>query len=395
MSGTTTSPTACYIDAAGIHAPAFNDILNYFVGQTQAIYGSDIYLGNDSQDGQLLGIFAKAVSDNNDLAVAVYNSYSPSTAQGVGLSSVVKINGLTRQVATNSQVDVTLVGVAGTTITNGIITDPSGFQWEIFSTVVIPFNGQITATAVCSTFGAISLAANVAWTITTPTYGWQSVTNPQAAIPGAPIETDAALRQRQKISTSLPALSATEALVSTLEQLPGVTQVSYDENDTSITNANGTPGHSIALVIAGGDAQQIGQTIALKKTPGCGTYGTTSVSVVDPTGIPHTYSFFVPTTVTVSVQVGILPLQGYTTAIGNAIQAAVIDFINNLGIGNVVYNSRIIGVASLTGTDASTFVVTSVTMSRNGATLAAGNINIAFNETAATNAANVSLNPNN
>src|SRR2546430_2596200 len=99
MSGTT-SPTACYVDESGIHAPTFDDILTYLVSQTQGIFGADTYLGNDSQDGQLLGVFATAIYDNNSLAVQVYNSYSPATARGVGLASVVKINGLVKSAPT-------------------------------------------------------------------------------------------------------------------------------------------------------------------------------------------------------------------------------------------------------------------------------------------------------
>ena len=75
---------------------------------------------------QFLGIVAAAINDSNAAAVAVYNSFSPATAQGNGLSSVVKINGITRLVASNSTVDLTVVGIAGTTITNGQASDSSG-----------------------------------------------------------------------------------------------------------------------------------------------------------------------------------------------------------------------------------------------------------------------------
>lgn len=48
---------------------------------------------------------------------------SPSTADTDALSRNVKINGIRRAVATKSTVSVVLVGVAGTIINNGIVSD--------------------------------------------------------------------------------------------------------------------------------------------------------------------------------------------------------------------------------------------------------------------------------
>src|SRR5690348_1001697 len=142
------SPTACYIDATGIHAPPFDTILTYLQGQVQNIFGTDIYITNDSQDGQLLGLFATAIYDTNSMAIATYNSFSPATALGVGLSSVVKINGISRELPTNSTVDVVISGVAGTQIFNGQVGDVNGQSWALPPTVTIPNTGAITVTAV-------------------------------------------------------------------------------------------------------------------------------------------------------------------------------------------------------------------------------------------------------
>ena len=88
------------IDATGAHRPSLATCLSYFTTGYSAIYGSDVYLGSDSQDGELLGLLASAVDDANAMAVATYNAYSPGTAQGTGLSSNVKINGILRNVPT-------------------------------------------------------------------------------------------------------------------------------------------------------------------------------------------------------------------------------------------------------------------------------------------------------
>ena len=90
------STLGCTIRSVGISAPAYSDILASLTASAQSIFGSDIYLAPDSQDGELLAIFAKAIQDTNNATIAAYQAYSPTYAQGTGLSSVIKINGIAR-----------------------------------------------------------------------------------------------------------------------------------------------------------------------------------------------------------------------------------------------------------------------------------------------------------
>ena len=104
MATTYPLPTlACTISAAGISAPQYSDILASLQASAQLIFGSDVYLQPDSQDGQLLAVFAQAMYDANMATIAAYNSFSPATAVGVGLSNAVRINNIKRAVATNSK----------------------------------------------------------------------------------------------------------------------------------------------------------------------------------------------------------------------------------------------------------------------------------------------------
>ena len=100
----------CTIDENGIFKPDYADALAYLEAEFRAIYGEDIYIEPDSQDGQMLAIFAAAIDGCNAQAVAIYNAFSPSSARGVGLSSVVKINGIKRLVASYSTVDLVITG---------------------------------------------------------------------------------------------------------------------------------------------------------------------------------------------------------------------------------------------------------------------------------------------
>lgn len=330
MAITTTAPT---VDATGIHAPTYADVLNYLQTQFRAIYGADVYLGSDSQDGQFLAILASAINDTNTVAVQVYNSFSPAKGIGEALSSNVKINGIKRAKASASTVDLRIVGQAGTTIVNGIAKDANQQQWALPATVVVPPAGEVTVTASSTQQGAVSAAAGTITQIGTPTLGWQSVTNPAAATPGAPVESDAALRVRQAVSVALPSRTVLEGTVGAVASIAGVARYRAYENDTNATDSNGIPSHSISLVVDGGDAMAIASAIAAKKTPGTGTYGTTTEIITDIYGIAHPIRFFRPTTAPITATLTIKALAGYTTAVGGQIKDAVVAYVNAVAIG--------------------------------------------------------------
>lgn len=349
---TTTFPLptlAAQVTAQGISAPSYDDILSSLQASFRLIFGDDIYIAPDSQDGQLLAVFAQAVHDCNQTAIKVYNSFSPATAQGEALSSRVKMNHLTRQVATNSQVNLTLVGQAGTTITNGAVGDPNGNKWLLPSVVTIPPGGSIVVTATAEKKGAISAAIGTITSILTPTAGWQTATNAVTATLGSPVETDAALRRRQEIAPAINASSVLQGLAAAINALPGVTYGKVYENDTSTTDANGLPAHSIAAVVRGGVAADIAQVIYSRKGPGVATHGTTTINITDVSGAVRPIKFFVPTEVAIKVNIAVVPGDGYTTAIADEMKAAIAAYINSNEIGEDVVVSRLYGPALLNG----------------------------------------------
>lgn len=383
------------ITSAGISIPSYNDVYQSLIASFQSIYGSDAILTADSQDGQFIAIMAAAINDSNNVSVAVYNAFSPATAQGANLSSVVKINGIARAVPSNSTVDVTIVGTVGVTITNGVVQDGNQVKWDLPATVTIPAAGQITVTATCETVGAVSAAPNTVTTIATPTRGWQSVTNASSAAMGNPVEADADLRVRQASSTALPSLTVLDGIIGAVESLTGVTRTAAYENDTNLTDSNGLPPHTISLVVEGGDATAIANAIAAKKTPGGGTYGTTTVTVTDIYGIPHPINFFRPTPQAITVALNIKALAGYSTVVGAAVQAAISAYVNSVAIGGgsaaaVEWDACIAAAKGVTG--GSTFKIVSLTVSGPGGA-GTPDVPLAFNQSATCSPASVTVTP--
>lgn len=386
------SPTSVTVDSNGISAPSYAAILAYLTAQYQAIYGADVYLGADSQDGQFLAVIASAINDNNAGAVAVYNSYGPSTAQGAGLSSRVKTNGIKRLVASYSSVNVTLIGQADTVISNGTVTDSNKNTWALPPSVTIPSGGSITVTATCTTLGAISAAANTVNVIGTPVFGWQSVNNSSAASPGAPVESDAALRVRQGVSVALPSLTVLAGILGAVENVAGVTAARAYENDTGSTDSNGITANSIALVVQGGNAATIASTILAKKSPGTRTYGSTTQTVIDSTGNSHDVKFSVPAPQRISVAISLHALTNYSTLIGDEIKAAVAAYVNALGIGQSILLTRLQLPAQLYGgAGSSTFEIVTIAAAIYPATPSTTDVTIAFNAIATCAVADITI----
>ena len=385
------------VSEEGISAPTYGEILEYLRSKAQSIFGQDIVLSDDSQDGQLLALFALAISDVNSEAIAVYNAYNPQTAVGVALDGAVKVNGISRRIATHSTVDLRIVGQAGTVITGGYAFDTFDQRWNLPATVTIPLAGEITVTATAELAGAVQAAANSVNIVGSPTYGWQTVNNPSAATPGVAVETDAELRAQQSVSTAQPSMSLWEGIVSSVLALTGVVAVSGKKNDTGSTDADGIPGHTIALVVEGGDADEIGATIYLKKGEGTGTYGSTTVTYSDTYGFPNTVKFSRPTQVAIGATVTITPTATYTTAVDDDIKERIAEYVNGLTIGDSVDIMRV--MASIikdtdTGID-TRFDVDSLLLSKNGATPAATSVALTWSEVATCDVSDITVTVNN
>jgi hypothetical protein len=401
---TTLSPQ---ITAAGISGPSYPDILAQLQSSYWQIYGSDALLTPDTQDGQLLAVFAQALYDAGQACIATYGQFSPQTAQGAGLSSVVKINGLTRIAGSPSTAVLTIVGTVGTVINNGLVGDNANLQtqWALPASVTIPAGGTTTVTATCTVNGATAAGVGTLTQMLTPTAGWTSVTNAGAATLGVAVESDIALRARQASAASLPAQTVLAGIKTAVAAVSGANPSAVYMNDTDATNSLGLLPHSIAVVAAGGAPASIAAAVATKKSPGTTTNGTLNYTYVDPSGVPDLINWYPLTIVPVSVTVTVHSINNYVATTSTLIQQSVAYWISNLGIGNIDYLNKLFGPASLFGGGAvtatgytqtqldafsSTYTITGIVQSRSGPQTAT-DVAIAFNEMAYCSLANVTV----
>ena len=317
------------------------------------------------------------------------------TAKGIALDNAVAVNGVKRQQATASQVDLKIVGQAGTTIINGVATDNFENRWLLPAQVVIPVEGEITVTAEAEELGAIEATPGTITKIGTPTLGWQSVTNPSSATVGVAVETDNQLRERQTKSTALPSVALWDGILASLLNLEGVTRVSGINNDTDQTDSNGIPAHTIAMIVEGGQVDEIGETIFLKKCEGTGTFGDVETTYIDDYGFPNQIRFSRPTIVPIYVTLTIDPAADYISSVAGEIKQRIVDYINSLAIGTSVNISRVLAsaISSCPGVD-TRFDVESIVMGTSAGSQTAASIPIKWNEAAMCELENVTVTVN-
>lgn len=373
--------TAPYIDEFGMHVPTYNDILKDLLDSMKQIFGTDIYLDEDSMDYQQISIFAKKIYDTNSLALLVYNNRTANTSVGVGLDNLCALVGIKRKPATYSECQLTITGDPGTVITGGKANDGT-YNWNLPDEVTIPSNGTIIVQSTCETSGYITAAPNTINTIATPLYGWIGVTNQYAAAPGKNVESDANLRARYYVSTMLPAVSIFDSMLASLSSITDVKRVKGYENDTNQTSEEGFPPHSVTFVVEEGDDGQIAEMIYNKKTPGCYTNGTTDIEVLSEAGNVTHIRFYRPTYKNVWVKVNITKLSGYNESVVDNIKQALVDYIKSADIHDTIYRQILISVVigQLTSTTSPEFSVTDVQISTDGSVYSQNDLALAFNE---------------
>lgn len=398
------------IDSTGCSIPDYSDVLTQLTSQYLTIYGADSELEPDDQDGQFIAIFAQATDDVNNATQDTYNSFGLNSAQGAGLSSLVKLTGTRRAGAGASTDTITIVGTANTPINNGQVGDNlgQGTIWNLPATVVIPDSGTINVSITSTVEGPTTFAPGDINVILTPTQGWASAVNIGPATAGQPVQTDAALRQVASNSVAGPANTILESINAAVSKVANVERFKIYENDTDANDANGQGPHSIYAVVQGGAAQDIVNAIGETKSPGTTTLGTTSATFVDQNGVPNVIYYYQLAPVTITVIITITPLTGFANSTELLIQQAVAAYLSNLAIGEDSYLSRLYAPAGLKGDGAisgtgftqiqldafaNTYNVTSIVQSRpSDAPPAVQDVPIAFNEAAVCLVANVTVN---
>ena len=282
------------LDENGLQLKTRQELLNDLETAFRTIYGPDVNLEPDTQDGQIINIFIQSYQDLQDLLVSVFNSFDPDNAIGRVLDARVALNGVQRQAGTKTITDITIVTNKSLTL-HGLdqtdqevytIQDNEGNRFQLIRTQNIAQSGSYVAQFQAENNGRVLTLPN---TITTPftiVLGVESINNPSTySVLGINEEDDFTLRERRKRSVSLSAQGYLDAMRASLRNINGVTNALVLENDTRATDANGTPPNSVWVIVSGTASDvDIANTIYRKRTGGLGSRGDITYPVVQNDG---------------------------------------------------------------------------------------------------------------
>jgi uncharacterized phage protein gp47/JayE len=171
-------------------------------------------------------------------------------------------------------------------------------------------------------------------------------------VSGYPFDSTMAGQLISIAGTSYTVSSVSSATALALTTSPGVqTGVPFFIGGVELGLTSGVligPAHSITAVVEGGSSANIAQAIYQNHNPGCDINGTTTVLVSDSNNgtiqLPVSYDILGYTIIYVALNVQ--GFAGFTSATQAAIQAAVVNYLNNLGIGQTVVWSEVIASAA-------------------------------------------------
>lgn len=312
----------------------------------KALFGANLNVEPESPDGQIVGIFSKALADLYEVAESAYNSVNVSAATGAALSRLVQLGGTTRKAASPSTATVELLGTAGTTIPAGSeIKSPStDVSFTLDDAVTIGPGGSGTGTITAAVTGATAVSAGTITEIGTPVAGWDSVNNPANGTTGSDTETDAELRARYVATRGVAGSGTVDAIFAAVSNVTGVDELRVDENrgDSTIIES-GLPPHSVRVIVTGGDDDEIANAIWQNKPAGIATDGNNFVFITDSQGNPQGISFSRPAPVIVQVEVAMSLVSDpegdatTTTGIETEVKNAIVEWAeNNISVGENV-----------------------------------------------------------
>ena len=179
-----------YVTATGTVIPDTATTRTEVVTEFRGIFGDDFITDPETPEGLWIDAETtsrQSVARNN---AAVANQINPNLAGGIFLDAIWSLTGGQRVASTRSTTTATVTGVANTSIPAGSIARTSqGAEFRTVNPVTIPVAGTMAGVAFESVeLGAVEAGAGQLSLIVDSILGWETVTNPAAAIPWEEIQ---------------------------------------------------------------------------------------------------------------------------------------------------------------------------------------------------------------
>jgi len=318
-------------DETGLYVDRFPEVFAALVEDIRALWGEQTKDTPDSTIGSLLTLIAEAIADQNELIEGVGQGFNPYGAAGVYLSQLVTINGIKRKTSVNSSVALQVTAdTTGTKIfKDDLVSDPDNpdDQYAIDTDHELTPSEVKLVSAKATAPGDKLAEPGTLTKIDTPRYGWVSVTNPDAAIPGRLRENDTRLRRRREVAAAGAGSNNVPAIYTAIADIDGVEALVVVQNKGTVTNPDGVPPQHIWAVVLGGADDEIAKAIFTKTGGGIGMYGSVIIPYDDPiTGKIYDINFDRPDDLETWIDVEIVKDDNYPADGDSQIKQNLVDY---------------------------------------------------------------------
>lgn len=287
------------LDENGLQVATSEEIKTTLENGYKSIYGDDIAIGSNTQDGQLIAIYTQMATDLRELLMEVFNSFNPTACRGRIQDVRYALNNLTRKGGTFTIVPITITITKTVTLqgldanyndvnaTSYAIADNNGNQYFLIDTTTLTA-GTYTLPFRAQNIGLVQPVLNTITNQVTIVNGVTSVNNASAPTTiGENQETDDEFAIRRERGLENRSQNAIDAILGQLLELDGLTQAAVYNHDyanyPSSTDADGIPLGYIWVIAEGGSNAEIA-TVIYANMAGSGTKGSVSINVPTASG---------------------------------------------------------------------------------------------------------------
>ena len=331
--------------------------------------GDSLNIDSESPQGQIFGIVADLASSLDDAIVYILGGMDPLTARGSQLDALARPFSISRRPSTSTSATVAVTGAAGNVLPAATVMSTSdATDFVTAATATIGHGGSVNVNIVAIDEGPVKLADGDALSVPGVSFVTSAVVAANSVVLGENAESDDRFRNRFLWTIALNAVGSVDSIYANLRSLRSVANARIYENDThsnkdftaeaGVSGLTAVPGPAIVIVVDGDDVTNIGNMIILTKPAGTPTVGSVLYKGNTAFGFPSSIRYYEAQHMDASVSVGISLRAGFMFDGSTKIKDAIKGYIENLGIGESINNSRLTyAVLSIGGFDLSSISV--------------------------------------
>lgn len=237
------------------------------------------------------------------------------------------------------------------------------------------------------TYQAAESAPDQVTQIVTSTLGWRGVTNPFIIEASQGVESDDDYRYRANLIKGTWNTSSRNSIIATVKAVRGVSFLNIQANNTPNTTGNGITNNGLSITVQGGNEDEIALAIANSVADGIATVGDINKIVKDLNGSDILVAFSRPKPVPLKLKMSLIITPTFPVNGKNLIKQAIVDWFNNLQVGEDVYYSRLYEpINSIQG-----FSVKNLQVAKLNSSFGTNDIIINHNEIATISAENIQI----